>query len=435
MSLIGKLKELVGRPGSGYGQMVPLGAIDDWIFSADVRRFLDQSPAELYRTQPHLQTVINFRARNVAQLGLHVYDRVSDTDRRRVQGSPVGMLLDSPNPDQTLFELMRGLVCDLDLYGVAYWLLVPDAGAASGWQVRPVSPAWVVETSGGTMWAPERIRVAPGNGHDLWLDASDFIVFRSWNPSGAMSPVSPIEALKDILAEQIEAWRYRRQVWERGGRVGTFITRPAEAAGGEWSEEARQRFRADWKAFVASGAKAGSTPILEDGMRLEKIGFSAKEEDWVESTKLSLQTVASVYHVQPVMVGDATGASYASTREFRSMLYTETLAPLLAMIQARLNQFLVPKVAPGTRLYVEFNIEAKLSGNFEEQAGILSTATGAPWMTVNEARAKRNLPALPDGDSLVVPLNVIKGGQASPQDGGEVPLAVENEKNENGGAE
>ncbi|NMW65990.1 phage portal protein [Mobiluncus mulieris] len=275
------------------------------------------------------------------------------------------------------------------------------------------------------MWQPAEYRVCPGNGCDEWLDARDFIVFRDWNPNGAGSPVSPIEALRDILAEQIEAWKYRRQVWERGGRVGTYISRPAESNGGEWSMEARQRFRADWKAFVASGAKAGSTPILEDGMKLEKVGFSAKEEEWVESTRLSLQTVAQVYHVQPAMIGETSGASYASTREFRSMLYTETLGPLLAMIEKRLNQFLVPRVAPDTRLYVEFNIEAKLAGNFEEQAGILSTATGAPWMTVNEARALRNLPSLPDGDGLVVPLNVVKGGQASPQDGGEPSAAVE----------
>ena len=422
MSLISTLKTLVGKPNNTY---VPATPLDGWLVDADIHRFLSQSPAELYRTQPHLRTVINFRARNVAQLGLHVFERVSDTDRVRATGTAVGILLAEPNPDSTMFEVMRDTVCDLDLYGAAYWLLIPDAASRSGWQLRIIPPTWIVGTRGGSMWQPAEYRVCPGNGCDEWLDARDFIVFRDWNPNGAGSPVSPIEALRDILAEQIEAWKYRRQVWERGGRVGTYISRPAESNGGEWSMEARQRFRADWKAFVASGAKAGSTPILEDGMKLEKVGFSAKEEEWVESTRLSLQTVAQVYHVQPAMIGETSGASYASTREFRSMLYTETLGPLLAMIEKRLNQFLVPRVAPDTRLYVEFNIEAKLAGNFEEQAGILSTATGAPWMTVNEARALRNLPSLPDGDGLVVPLNVVKGGQASPQDGGEPSAAVE----------
>ena len=37
-------------------------------------------------------------------------------------------------------------------------------------------------------------------------------------------------------------------------------------------------------------------------------------------------------------------------------------------------------------------------------------------MTRNEARADNNLPPVPGGDDLIVPLNVIEGGQASPQD-------------------
>lgn len=425
MSIVSKLKELFA-PSSGNGSVWLQDS--GGVFFDEVLRLMSQSPAELYRSQPHLQTVINFRARNVAQLGLHVYERVSDTDRRRVKGTPLDSLLARPNNSQTLYELMRGLVCDLDLYGAAYWLMVPDADTASGWQILPVSPTWVAEFKGGSIWLPEQLRLCPGNGREQWFDVQDFIIFRGWNPTGGLGAVSPIEALKNVLSEQIAAWEFRQQMWQRGGRLGAYIARPKDAP--EWNEEARARFLTDWRQFQASGMKAGSTPVFEDGMELKRVGFSAREEEWVEATKLSLQTVASVYHVNPVMIGATEGASYASTREFRSMLYTETLGPLLAMVEARLNQFLVPRIVPKPGIYVEFNIDAKLSGNFEEQAGILSTATGAPWMTVNEARAKRNLPALEGADELVVPLNVTAGGQASPQDGGTPPVAVENAREE-----
>src|SRR5699024_2688674 len=90
-------------------------------------------------------------------------------------------------------------------------------------------------------------------------------------------------------------------------------------------------------------------------------------------------------------------------------------------IEARLNRFLVPRLMGAEarrRFYVEFNIEEKLQGNFEEQSQALQVSTGAPWMTRNEARAIRNLPALPGGDALVTPLNVLVGGQASPRDSG-----------------
>ena len=67
-------------------------------------------------------------------------------------------------------------------------------------------------------------------------------------------------------------------------------------------------------------------------------------------------------------------------------------------------------------MYVEFNMAEKMRGSFEEQAAAASTATGRPWMTVNEQRARFNLPQLPGGDELITPLNVTEGGLASPRD-------------------
>ena len=47
---------------------------------------------------------------------------------------------------------------------------------------------------------------------------------------------------------------------------------------------------------------------------------------------------------------------------------------------------------------------------------MVATSTGAPWLTRNEARARANLPAIDGADELVVPLNVLTGGMASPRD-------------------
>lgn len=57
-----------------------------------------------------------------------------------------------------------------------------------------------------------------------------------------------------------------------------------------------------------------------------------------------------------------------------------------------------------------------LTASFEEQASVLQSSVGGPWMLRNEARARMNLPALPGADELIVPLNVTEGGLASPND-------------------
>ena len=64
--------------------------------------------------------------------------------------------------------------------------------------------------------------------------------------------------------------------------------------------------------------------------------------------------------------------------------------------------------------YVEFNLKDKLRGSFSEEADLLGKAIGAPWMTVNEGRAKQNMTSLPGGDELIRPLNVTANGDQNP---------------------
>lgn len=376
---------------------------------------------ELYRTQPHLQTVVSFVARNVAHLGLQAFERVSDTDRKRLRDDPLASIIKRPNSEMTGYELLETLVSDLGLYDEAYWLVAATTKSPTGWDIRPIPPAWVVERRGGSAFTVGSYVIQNPGGTRSEVSAEDMIVFHGWNPGRPKSGTSPVETLKQILAEQVHAWAYRQQIWQRGGRVGAYITRPS---GTTWSDAARDRFANDWKSRWTGndGAKAGGTPILEDGMTLNRIGFSAREDEWAEVSKVAMATVASVYHVNPVMVGVLDNANFSNTKEFRKMLYSETLGPMLAMIEDRLNAFLVPRITNAKSAYLEFNIAEKLQGDFEEQAAVLSSSTGAPWMTRNEARARQNLPSLEGGDELVTPLNVLIGGQASPRDSGEQNL-------------
>ena len=156
--------------------------------------------------------------------------------------------------------------------------------------------------------------------------------------------------------------------------------------------------------------------MLEDGMRLEQTTFNAREAQWVEATKLSREDVCAVYHVNPGLIYHTDAQTYASAKDNARALYSDTLAPLLDMIEERINAFLVPRMGLDDTHYCEFDLDAKLQGSFEERAQVMQSSVGAPWMTRNEARAMLNLLAIDGGDELVTPLNVLTGGQAAPND-------------------
>lgn len=413
-------------PSAPTYELVPAGvSLDEYLTSV-----LSQPVEKLWREQPHLRTVVGFVSRNIAHLGIHVFERDAENGRNRLRDTPLALLLDEPNDDMTQFDLLEATVASRMLYDETYWYVGRDLDAPSGWVIRHIPTAWVIGSIGASAFNVQAYKVAiPGTtGRWAEIPAEDMVVFRGWNPVDPKTGVSPVHALKAILAEQIHAQVYRDQMWQRGGRVGTYLTRPVSAPewgkGDENNPSPRSRFITQWTNSYAgdNAPKAGGTPLLEDGMELKQVGFNAKENQYVESAKLSLETCAQVYFINPTMVGILDNANYSNVREFRKALYGDNLGPEIERTVQRINKRLVPKLADRKTTYCEFNLQTKLAGSFEEQGALLQTAIGGPYMTRNEGRTRLNMPLIEGGDELIVPLNVTQNGDQNPiPAGGGVP--------------
>lgn len=370
------------------------------------------SPAQMWRTQPHLRTVVDFLARNVSQLGLHSFVRDGEERKRDRESTVAQVLCTKPNAYMTTFDLIYSLVGNYALYNRAYWFIALNKDGEL--EIHPFPSDWVTPIYDHLFRVSEYKIRPPGTADAVKVDAASIVAFEGWNPAQG-SDSSPVDTLRLILEEQYHSRMHRLQVWKRNGRVGSCLTRPASSPA--WDDTARRRFYEMFEAFVGDkGSRAGGTPILEDGMELKRVGFNSADEQWSESVKISLETVAQVYQVNPTMVGVLDSANYSNVKEFNRSLYTNTLGPLLRMIESRLNAFALPLLGAEPGQYVEFNVEEKLRGSFEEQAAVTSAAVGAPWMTRNEARRMRNLPAVDNGDSLITPLNLAVEGAAGEAD-------------------
>src|SRR5690625_4799215 len=385
-----------------------------WAYRGDVER--------IWRSQPNVRKVVDFIARNVATIPLHVHERVSDTDRQRVTEHPLDDLMSTPRSGVSPFRFWHAVLSDALLYDQWAALLTPTA--VGGYELVQI-PSWRLKFETDALrrvrsawfWVGDQSADARQDSENGWreLDLESLIFDHGYAPSSA--GMSPMVTLKDILDESAEAVMYRRQTWANGARVPAYMTRPAGSP--PWSQAARERFRAEFRAaYVKDGPQAGGVPLLEDGMRLEKFdAFKPQETMDLEGRRLTAVEVAAAFHIAPELVGAQQG-NYSNVREFRQMLYRDSLGPYISAIEQTLNAQLTPRRAGARNLYIEANVESKLRGSFEEQAQMLTTAIGAPWMSRAEGRARMNLPEHEGADDLVVPLNVLIGGQASPRDAG-----------------
>lgn len=370
-----------------------------------------QLPNELYASQANVQAVVSFLADSVAQLPLKVYVRDGENERRRDRDSNAAKTLWRPNADQTEYEFINALMIEYFLNGAVVVWHLPDPDYESGHQLRVIPRAWITDSNYETSYSLSSITIkGRGNAPAVKIPASDFTFFKYYRPGEPGGFLSPVSSLKQILSEQIQADRFRSQIWRSSGRFNAYITRPKDVAA--WDDETKKKwveaFREGWG---SNGGSAGKIPLLEDGMEIKPYQFNAKEAQYAETKQLSREDVAAAYHVNPSLIWHTTSQTYASAKDNARALYSDCLGPTLQMLQQRINTFLLPMIGADDNTYVVFDLSEKLKGAFEERASILQSAVGGPYMTRNEARADMDLPPLaPEvGDELIIPMNINNG--------------------------
>lgn len=388
----------------------------------------------IYSSQRWVRTAVDFLARNVAQCRVHVYRRTDDDSRIRLtaEDHPYAAVLAQPDPSSqpplTSFRFVHGLVADMVTFGNGWAVKRPDADSARQLLLTRAEAPYVLPSR--TSDDPQlRLRYARPGYPAEWLDVGDVLWVRAWSPIG-VEGVSWVEPLRQLLAEEFEASVYRSQLWRSGARMAGWIKRPVEA--GDWSEQARERFRQDWRAMYSGlGSDAGGTPLLEDGMEYTAAVFSAEQAQFLQTRELDREEVASAMFIPPTMLGQTKGATYANTREHHAMLYQDTLGPLFADLEQEFQGQVLPDLdADNDGVYCEFNIAEKLQGSFEDQANAAKSAVGVPWMTPNEMRARFNLPRIESvaADALALPLNMTTGGVPEVAPGEAAPAAPAEEE-------
>ena len=108
-------------------------------------------------------------------------------------------------------------------------------------------------------------------------------------------------------------------------------------------------------------------------MTFKQANMSFAEAEYLGARKLTRAEVASAYHVSPGLVGIMEEKqTVANADSIHRNLYSDAFGPLCADIAEELARQLVPDFEPDPteidRLFLEFNIEEKLKGDFLTEA-------------------------------------------------------------------
>lgn len=372
MSIIHRIKSLVGleqRSTIGVnGWPVPLSA-------TSVTPDTAQGVGACY-------AAVALIAEAIGSLPLRLYRQDGD-DRKAATEHPLHTVLHrAPNGQQSATEFWEWMVSSMLLTGNAY------ARVTRGFdgQVRSLDP--MVTSNVTIMRKGETIggyEYTDRDGKRERLLPSEVFHLRHRAGSDPLVGVSPISAARAVIQlAQAEA-QHGQSTFDNGTKASGILSMP-----GRLKPEQRQAIAASWASQYAGGSNAGKVPIMEEGSTFTPISLSLADSEWVAARRFSVEEVARIFKVPPVLIGDLSHSTYSNSVAMDMFFAKHTLGRHLSAIEGAINrQLLTPQAA--RTMYAEFSLEGLLRGSSTERAQFYSTAVNDGWLRRSEVRKLENL--------------------------------------------
>lgn len=319
---------------------------------------------------------------SVGSLPLDVYRR-TDTGREKARQHPLYRLLhDAPNSYQTALELREQMQRHILLRGNAYAEIV-RGGNGQPQALLPLHPdrVTILRNQAGNLLYD----VTDESGRVRRLLADEVLHLRYHTDDGIVGR-SPIQVARDTVGLALAERTHGSKMFEQGTKLSGVIEAPPGL-----TKEQNTQIRESWAAGQEGVNNHGKTPVLPQGAQYKPVSMTLEDAEWIEARRLSVEEVARLLRVPPVLIGDLREANYSNAVELGRYFVTHTLRRHLVAWEQGINRVLINDPA---RFYVEHNVEALLRGDSLTRAQFYERGINDRWMLRSEVRRLENLPAI-----------------------------------------
>lgn len=323
-------------------------------------------------------------AETIGSLPLIVYRR-SDTGRQRAPEHALYKLLhDAPNGIQTALEFRETMTAHMLLRGNAYAEVLFD-GAGRVRELQPIHPTRVTVlklTSGRLAYD-----VQGDNGRMRRLLQEEVFHLRDRSDNG-LTGKSRISIARETLGLALAERDHGANTFSNGTKLSGALK-----LAGTLDMDGLARLRTSWGTQHTGSVNAGKVAILENGMEFEPYSMTLEDAEWIAARQISVEEVARLFRVPPVMIGDLRHANYSNSVEMNRWFVTHSLRRHLVAWEQAISQQLLSD--DGRRQYFpEHNVEGLLRGDSTNRAAFYKAGIDAGWLLRSEARQLENLPAV-----------------------------------------
>jgi hypothetical protein len=153
--------------------------------------------------------------------------------------------------------------------------------------------------------------------------------------------------------------------------------------------------------------------ILEEGMKLDKIGIPPNDAQFLETRKFQAVEIARIFRVPPHLIGDLDRATFSNIEQQSLEFVIHTIRPWLVRIEQAISRSLLMPEERRT-YFAEFLVDGLLRGDTASRYAAYATGRQWGWLSINDVRERENMNPVDGGDAYLEPLNMTEAGANPP---------------------
>uniref|UniRef100_A0A6M3KIC8 Putative portal protein n=1 Tax=viral metagenome TaxID=1070528 RepID=A0A6M3KIC8_9ZZZZ len=325
-----------------------------------------------------------------------LHDTSNRVKPRQIFEHPILKLLNLVNPFMTSNEFIALDTIYQELIGESFWILNFNA-------LGEPAEIWIPY--------PHKMSVVPskenfikgyvyGTGADaVPFNVNEVIHFKYPNPLNAYRGLGPAQSIGVDLDAEMYSGIWNRQFFYNSARPDGVIQFDYNL-----SDEQFDKLSKQWNSKYKGTSKAHQVALLEGGGKYVQIQNTVKDMDFYSLKKMNRDVILGVYGMPQSVMGISENVNKANAEAGDYTFARWIVKPRLDWRTAKLQEQLVPKFRKADKLQMGF--EEVVPKTIEQKRDLAESGMRAGYLTINEARIMQGLDTLPNGDMLLVPLNL-----------------------------
>ena len=338
---------------------------------------------------------VNLLSRDVAKLPLFVYQRLEDGGKQRDRMHPAHRLLhQKSSPHMTAFTFRQTLQSHALIHGNGYAYIFRDANAGPT-DMLVLDPEYVtpIKEDGRLLYLVTNMQLPDGQTRDRKILPENILHIRGLSHTGLVG-YSVVDILRESLGLGLAAQKYGSVFFKNNARPSMVIEMPGQLR----DTEAVSRLRDSWGKIHEGIDNSNKPAILENQASVKNLSFSNEDAQFLQTREFEIRQVANIIGVPPHKIGDPTRTSHSSLESENQAYLQDSLDPWLCNWEKECEDKLLTEQQKTQDTHiVEFQRDAIIRVDKKTETESLAVEVNNGLLSLDEARAIKNRPPLPDG--------------------------------------